>query len=129
MTNPRPTIEEQIEALAALRKFAMSAPFGVTHTEAQEAVFAINILDNADLFADLDEKDFELNQCGDTSAGLPEPPCDLDKPCPVHEDTPIGLPELKPGEEARPDFSDTHPRAARELGDVIRGSGGQEDQS
>ena len=33
----------------------------------------------------------------------------------------VGLPELKPGEEPRPVFSDTHPRAARELGDLIRG--------
>lgn len=32
----------------------------------------------------------------------------------------VGLPELKPGEEPRPAFSDTHPRAARELGELIQ---------
>lgn len=31
----------------------------------------------------------------------------------------VGLPTLAHGEEIRPAFSDTHPRAARELGEMI----------
>lgn len=83
----KPTLDDQIKALAVLREFANFVPRCVNPTKGELGVVeAINTLDNADLFADLDEKDFELNQCGDTSAGLPEPPCDLDKPCPVHSD-------------------------------------------
>lgn len=37
----------------------------------------------------------------------------------------VGLPELAPGEEPKPAFSDTHPRAARELGELITGDEGE----
>lgn len=33
----------------------------------------------------------------------------------------VGLPTLAPGEKVRPSFSDTHPRAARELGEMFTG--------
>jgi hypothetical protein len=49
MTNPKPTIEEQIEALAWLRK-------GWNGDNSERAINAFNILDDGDVFADLDEE-------------------------------------------------------------------------
>lgn len=49
MDNPKPTIPEQIEALAWLRK-------GWNGDNSERAIEAFNTLDNAGLFADLDQE-------------------------------------------------------------------------
>jgi hypothetical protein len=77
---------EMIEALAHLRAFSTAVKAERNALEIDKgAALAIDLLDNADFFTAIDDVDFELYQCGDTSAGLTEPPCDLDKPCPVHD--------------------------------------------
>jgi hypothetical protein len=122
MTNPKPTIEEQIEALAWLRK-------GWNGDNSERAINAFNILDDGDVFADLDEErnDREARPVISTQSAMDGKIYRSDGsvlPVPGGtEDDKIGLPALKPGEEIRPAFSDTHPRAARELGDVIGGDG------
>lgn len=56
MSNPRPTTQDQIAAVAILRNFARLAPRFVNPTAGDWAVAeAVNTLDNADLFAALDE--------------------------------------------------------------------------
>lgn len=126
---PKPTIEEQIEALAWLRK-------GWDGDNSERAIEAFNTLDSGGVFAALDEARDEpetANICTYQVGGSYESPpeyCELeiegeDEYCPKHQrlsdwDSSIGLPELKPGEEPRPAFSDTHPRAARELGELIQ---------
>jgi len=159
----KPTIAEQIEAVATLRIHAIAG------SPTDRVVSAINTLDDAGLFAALDEARDELEAAADPGApngrgkcphcGHPRVPltpqgltmyhgdvesgkgdCIGSLSVPVQPLDPaewgdttredmarhqqIGLPELKPGEEPRPAFSDTHPRAARELGEMI-----QRDQS
>jgi hypothetical protein len=54
--SPHPAIAEQIEAVSILRNFALIVPRFVNPTAGELAVArAINDLDNADLFAALDE--------------------------------------------------------------------------
>lgn len=56
MSDPRPTIQDQIAAVAILRNFARLAPRFVNTTAGDWAVAeAVNTLDNADLFVALDE--------------------------------------------------------------------------
>lgn len=101
MTKPTPA--EQVAALAVLREFALIIHGVANPTDGElEVMNAINTLDNADLFTGLDEARDELEA--------------------LREER-VGLPELKPGETVRPAFSDTHPRAARELGETIRPEG------
>jgi hypothetical protein len=53
----KPTIAEQIAAVAMLRNFTKLAPRFVNPTAGELAIVeAINILDDADLFADLDQE-------------------------------------------------------------------------
>lgn len=53
----KPTIAEQITAVAVLRNFAKIIPQCVNPTTGElEVVEAINTLDDADLFADLDQE-------------------------------------------------------------------------
>lgn len=57
MTNPKPTIEEQITALHVLREFALTIHAVANPTDGElEVMEAIDTLDNADLFAALDEE-------------------------------------------------------------------------
>lgn len=74
---------EMIDALDTLRKFStlVKQEYGAAEID-KEAALAVDLLDNEGFFAAIDE----AGECGDTSAPLPEPPCDLDKPCPVHEE-------------------------------------------
>lgn len=67
---------EMVAAWRTLQDFARSA------NPTSPVKKAIDVLDNSDFMVPIEE----AGECGDTSAGLPEPPCDLDKPCPVHED-------------------------------------------
>lgn len=54
---PKPTIAEQIAAVAVLRTFAQLIPRCVNPTTGERGVAAaINTLDNADLFAALDKE-------------------------------------------------------------------------
>jgi hypothetical protein len=82
---------EIISALRALRQAA--AGIHPVPTLVREA---INDLDNGGVFAAIDEAT-------------------------DYSTTGTGLPTLAPGEEAQAPFSSTHPRAARELGQLISG--------
>jgi hypothetical protein len=55
MFAPKPTIEEQIEALAILREFAATTSHNSLNELSRNAAEAINTLDNADLFTHLDD--------------------------------------------------------------------------
>lgn len=109
---PKPTITEQIEALALLREYALIIRSVPNPTDAElEVMNAINTLDNADLFADLDEEAHnreaaEHNRKQNTELAA-EWGDTTREDMAAHQ---IGLPEMKPGETARPAFSDTHPR-------------------
>lgn len=71
----KPTIEEQITAVAVLRNFARTIASMANPTTGElEAASAINTLDDADLFADLDQ---ERN---DREAAT--------RPCPIHPEEP-----------------------------------------
>ena len=121
MDNPNPTIEEQIKAVAVLRAFAKLVPACVNPTSAElEVVEAVNTLDNANLFAALDEEahDREARPMISTQSAMNGK---IYRPDGSVQEPPVGLPTLAPGEEVRPAFSDTHPRAARELGETIQG--------
>lgn len=77
----RPITREMFDAWETLQEFARRAPLS-------DLARAIDVLDNSDFMAPI------VNEfiCGDQSAGLPEPPCDLDKPCPVHDTpTPVAI--------------------------------------
>lgn len=56
MPAPKPTITEQIKALATLRKFARDTSRNSLNELSRETAKAVNTLDNADLFADLDQE-------------------------------------------------------------------------
>lgn len=57
---PKPTLAEQIAAVALLREFARNTPNYVNPTAGELAVAeAFHTLDNADLFAALDQERFE----------------------------------------------------------------------
>lgn len=72
---PKPTTEQQIEALAVLRSYAEKVPRFVNPTVGEQAVAdAINTLDNADLFATIDKAGWERE------AEV--------EPCPIHPDEP-----------------------------------------
>lgn len=80
MSAPKPTLEEQITAVATLREFAVMNRYAISLVgvdQAEKAAKAIDVLDNANLFRDLDEADLER----ETEARAPEP-------CPVHPDEP-----------------------------------------
>jgi hypothetical protein len=51
----KPTLEEQVKALATLRSFALRFHDNTSITGLGDAAQAFNTLDDADLFADLDE--------------------------------------------------------------------------
>lgn len=90
----KPITPEMIAAWRKLRNFAYCTR-GVAAPQPWETelVGAIDVLDNSDYMVPIEE----AGECGDTSAGLPEPPCSLDKPCPIHEDDmPVG--SLDPAE-------------------------------
>lgn len=90
---PKPITPEMIDAVNTLRVATRY------HSVAQSVKDAINVLDNADFFADIDE----ARECGDTSSPLPEPPCDLDKPCSVHDAPPLDPAEW--GDTTREDMA------------------------
>ena len=66
------------EMIAAWRTLQDAA---ATHRVSEGVVRAINTIDDSDFMVPIEDAGI----CGDQSAGLPEPPCDLDKPCPVHD--------------------------------------------
>lgn len=72
---------EMVEAWRTLQEFARRIrrePLaGRLVRDAQQA---IDVIDNSNWMVPVEDAGI----CGDQSAGLPEPPCDLDKPCPVH---------------------------------------------
>lgn len=75
MFAPKPTIEEQIKALAVLRKFAQrnrNAISMVGVNAAIKAAEAIDILDNADLFVALDEEQL-ANEIADEALSKENP--------------------------------------------------------
>ena len=152
----RPTIEEQIKALATLREFALNSSRDSLNTLSRSAAEAVLTLDDGDVFADLDQErndreaaaaprtpvailrlrptlfqahgaDGQVWATATTYKGVEEhlleqstlflvvSPDELPQYAPEQ----VGLPTLAPGEEIRPAFSDTHPRAARELGEMI----------
>lgn len=60
MSAEKPTIEEQIAALAVLRAFAQTIHTVANPTDGElEVQGAINTLDNADVFRTLDEESLE----------------------------------------------------------------------
>lgn len=88
--------QAMIDAHAVLINFARTLPRYANCTAGERAVAeAIDILDNADFFVPITDARDSLDH---------------------HQ---IGLPSLAPGEEVRPAFSDTHPRAAREFGSLF----------
>lgn len=141
---PRDVTPEIAAALAALRIFAADESRNSLNTVSREAALAMNVLDNVGVFATIDEvndyasaeeilAESALNAClcgGSFDGRRFGIGCTEQKPDPAEwgdttrEDMAqhqIGLPVLASGEEIRPVFSDTHPRAARELGELIAG--------
>jgi hypothetical protein len=59
MSASKPTIEEQIAALATLRSFAARTKSWTAMPVAQDAGAAFDVLDNADVFRALDEESLE----------------------------------------------------------------------
>jgi hypothetical protein len=82
------------DAWQTLQEFAVAIRQEQTpHHRDVEAAKAIDILDNSDFMVPIEDEFI----CGDTSAGLPEPPCNLDKPCPVHDvRTVVAIVKLRP---------------------------------
>lgn len=86
-----PITREMFDAWETLQRFARRAPLS-------DMARAIDVLDNSDFMAPI------VNEfiCGDQSAALPEPSCDLDKPCPVHDvRTPVAIEQVGPLFQAR----------------------------
>lgn len=96
MSSSRPTIEEQIKALAFLRGYAKDPGYDIVPTDAEKALAkAINTLDNAEVFVALDEARDEreaVNTCTYQVGGSYETPpeyCELEiednqEYCPKH---------------------------------------------
>lgn len=97
----QPITREMFDAWETLREAAASIgstdEFEATSFE-RNVANAINVLD-ASCFLEPIVNKFV---CGDASAGLPEPPCDLEKPCPVHDvRMPVAIEQVGPLFQAR----------------------------
>lgn len=96
-----PITREMFDAWGTLQEAASAIhrtdEYEVTSYE-KKVANAIDVLDNSDFMAPI------VNEfiCGDQSAALPEPSCDLDKPCPVHDvRTPVAIEQVGPLFQAR----------------------------
>lgn len=92
----KPITPEMIAAWRTLQSFAERNRHNTSIDYLKEAADAIDVLDNSDFMVPIEDAEGDAND---------------------H----VGLPTLAPGEEIRLAFSDTHPRAARELGEIIGG--------
>lgn len=91
---------KMIEAWRTLQSYAEKLPRYVNPTAEETALAdAINVLDNSDFMVPIQD----AGECGDISTGLPETPCDLDKPCPVHDAAPLDPAEW--GDTTRADMA------------------------
>lgn len=112
----KPITPEMIAAWRTLQAYAEKLPRYVNPTTEETALAdAIRILDNSDYMAPIQD----AGECGDISAALPEPPCDLDKPCPVHDAAPLDPAEW--GDTTREDIA----RRQQEQDAAIIAAGGE----
>jgi len=145
----KPITPELVAAWRTLQGFAERFRDNTSIVGLAETAKAIDVIDNSDFMVPIENEGLCTYQVGGGYHSPPEY-CEAEidgasEYCPKHQalvdaepepdpaewgDTTredmdahqgVGLPTLAPGGEIRPAFSDTHPRAARELGDVIRG--------